>query len=125
MCYWLFFIAFLFTPWRSFTGLLAAPVHAIDIGDVFFGGQLKTRTLGDFITPIVRASIVIACVIAFLILLGGGITMISSAGNPQAQEKGKGAVTAGVTGLVLVISAYWIVQIIEVLTGINLLNPSL
>jgi len=102
----------------------ASPAYAdINIGDVY---PLATgRTLGDYITPLVRFAVVGAGVIAFLLFLGGGIAMIAGAGNPQQQEKGQAALTAGVIGLALVVTAYWIVQIVQVLTGVNLLNPSL
>jgi hypothetical protein len=103
--------------------LSASPARALDIGKTY---SLATdRTLGDYITPLVSFAVVGAGLIAFLLFLGGGIAMIAGAGNPQQQEKGKSALTAGVIGLALVVSAFWIVQIIEVLTGLNLLNPSL
>jgi hypothetical protein len=97
---------------------------AIDIRDYYPLAQ-KGYTLGDYASSLVKASIIGAGLIAFLLFLGGGLTMITSAGNPQDQQKGKNAVTAGVMGLVLVVAAYWIVQIIEVITGVNILNPSL
>jgi hypothetical protein len=51
--------------------------------------------------------------------------MISSAGNPQKNQQASSAITAGVVGLVLVFSAYWIIQLLEALTGLALLNPGL
>lgn len=97
---------------------------AINIQEIF---PLATAgySLGDYITPLLSFSIIGAGLIAFLLFIGGGITMIASSGNPQDQQKGKNAVTAGVMGLVLVVSAYWITQILEVLTGIDLLNPGI
>jgi hypothetical protein len=105
--------------------LSASPAHAapFNIGDVY--PLASGRTLGDYITPLVSFAVVGAGLIAFLLFLGGGIAMIAGAGNPQQQEKGRAALTAGVIGLALVVTAYWIVQIIEVLTGLNLLNPGL
>jgi hypothetical protein len=104
--------------------LLPPPAHAaVSIQKVYL--LATNKTLSRYITPLLKASIVGAGVIAFLLFLGGGFTMITSAGNPQDQQKGKSAVTAGVMGLVLVVSAYWIVQIIGVLTGIDLLRPDI
>lgn len=51
--------------------------------------------------------------------------MISSAGNPQKKQQASSALTASVVGLVLVFSAYWIVQLLEVLTGLSFLDPGL
>jgi len=104
--------------------LSAFPAHAaFNIGDVY--PLASGRTLGDYITPLVSFAVVGAGLIAFLLFLGGGIAMIAGSGNPQQQEKGRSALTAGVIGLALVVTAYWIVQIVQVLTGLNLLNPSL
>lgn len=86
---------------------------------------LAGRTLGEYVSPLLNAAIVGAGVIAFILVLAGGLGMITSAGNTQQQEKGKNAATAGVMGLVLVISAYWIIRIIEVITSLNILNPGL
>jgi len=100
--------------------------YALNIGDIYpLANAIGNRTLGNYITPLLRASIVGAGVIAFLIFLGGGVMIIANAGNPKQVESGKNAITAGITGLVLVITAYWIIQIVEVLTGLDLLNPGI
>lgn len=83
------------------------------------------RTLGQYVSALLKASILGAAVIAFLLFLGGGMTMISSSGDPQRQQQGKTAITAGVLGLVLVVSAFWIIELIEILTGLELTNPPL
>lgn len=101
---------------------LSAPASAVDIGDAFTLVPAG-RTLGSYVGPVLRAAIIGAGVITFLLFLGGGFTIITSAGSSQKNEKGKSAITAGVAGLVLVVSAYWIVQLISEFTGIDLLNP--
>ena len=87
-----------------------------------FGG---TRTIGNFIAPFLYTAIIGAGLVSFILIVGAGVTMIASAGDKQAQEKGKNAITAGVIGLVLVFAAYWIIEIIQVLTGIDILQPNL
>lgn len=83
------------------------------------------KPLGTYVTYLTRAAVLGAGVITFLLIIGGGIGMIASAGNAQQQEKSKSAVTAGVMGLALVIGAYWILQILSLFTGIDLLNPGI
>ena len=109
----------LLTPYS----LLLTPAYALDIKSAYPLAQ--GRTLGNYITPLLKASLIGAALIAFLIFLGGGVAVIASAGNPKQTEGGKNAITAGVIGLVLVVSAYWIVQIVEILTGLDLLNPGI
>jgi hypothetical protein len=50
--------------------------------------------------------------------------MIMGAGqdNPEAAAKGKQAATSAVIGFIIIFAAYWIIQIIETVTGLNILN---
>ncbi len=107
------------------TSAVYAQPPPVDIATAYplaFGG---TRTLGDYISPLLTTAMVGAGLISFLLIIGAGIAMISSAGNPQQNEKGKNAATAGVMGLGLVFGAFWIIRIIEVLTGIAILTSGL
>ena len=98
----------------------------VNIVNIYFDGSLEDRTLGDYVSAILRASVLIAAIIAFLLIIGGGITIISSAGNPERQQQGKSAITAGGVGLLLVFSAFWIIQLLEILLDYpGLLNTGL
>lgn len=59
----------------------------------------------------------------FLLVLGG-IGVIAGAGgdNPERAAKGKQAVTSAIIGFIIIIVAYWIIQIIENITGITILS---
>lgn len=83
------------------------------------------ETFGDLVTVIVKNAFVIAGVIAFLLLVFGAFTIIigAGAGDTKQLEKGKQAITGAVIGLIVVIGSFWIVQILETLTGISLLGP--
>ena len=68
---------------------------------------------------LVSTAITIAGIILLFLLVGGGIAMIAGAGsdNPEQVQKGKQAATSAVVGFIVVFVAYWIVRLIEVLTG--------
>jgi len=51
--------------------------------------------------------------------------MIANPGNPEKQEQGKKAVTAAIAGFLIIFCSYWIIQIIQVLTGLQILNTNL
>lgn len=102
----------------------ASDVYAIDIRNVYPLAQ-DSRTLGFYLSPLVSTAVLGAGLVALLLVIGGGLAMIIGAGNPQSQEKGRNAVSAGVLGFILVVSAYWIVQILEILFGVDLLNPGI
>ncbi len=70
--------------------------------------------------------LILAGVIFFFLMLGGGFMMIKSAGsdgNAQDAAKAKAAVTFAVIGFLLVISAYFILQIVGTVTGVDFINP--
>ena len=101
---------------------------AFNIGEEFFGKRgisyvAEEGGVGKLVSIILQASLSIAGVVLLFLLIGGGIGMIAGAGkdNPEQTAKGKQAVTSAVLGFVVVFAAYWIVQLIEELTGLPLL----
>jgi len=49
--------------------------------------------------------------------------MITSAGNPDKQKEGSQMITGAVMGFAVIFGAYWIVQLLELILGVNILNP--
>ncbi len=84
------------------------------------------KNFGDLINVIVKNVFVLTGVILFVLLIFGGLQFIISAGSgdKEGAAKGKNAITAAVIGFLIIFAAYWIVQIIEVITGIKIFNPS-
>lgn len=82
-------------------------------------------TLGDLINVLVKNIFVLAGVLLFILLIFGGLQVIvkAGAGEPEAAGRGKNAVTAALIGFALILAAYWIVQIIEYITGIKIFAP--
>jgi hypothetical protein len=93
---------------------------AVDIGKEFGSPLGQGKTLGDLVSIVVSASFVIAGVILLFFLVAGGISIIAGAGNdnPEQLEKGKKAATSAVIGFIIVFVAYWIIRIIEAMTGV-------
>ena len=102
----------------------------INIGEKFLGKDhflVKSKDLtgvGTLTSIIISNALVIAGVIVLFFFIAGGIGMISGAGkdNPEKAEKSKKTITSAVIGFVVIFAAYWIVQIIGKITGINLLG---
>jgi hypothetical protein len=54
----------------------------------------------------------------FLLIFGGiSIMMGAGSGNKDDVAKGKKAVTAAVAGFLIIFCAYWIIRIVEIITG--------
>lgn len=84
---------------------------------------------GILISTLLPNILIFAGVIFFGLIIGGGFSMIAGAGkeeNAQDKAKAQGAITYGVIGFLLVISAYFILQIIGVVltgSGTTFTNP--
>ncbi|MBI3342643.1 hypothetical protein HY032_00620 [Candidatus Gottesmanbacteria bacterium] len=92
--------------------------------------QGTSPTFGNFqtysvlVNVIIRNAYVLAGIISFLLLVFGGFGVILAAGSGDTKEleKGKQTITYAILGLILVVTSYWIVQIIEKVTGLSLLQ---
>ena len=80
---------------------------------------------GALISALLPNLYILAGLILFILLLFGGFGIIMGAqgGNPEQAGKGKNAITAALLGFGLIFASYWIIQIIQWITGINILNP--
>lgn len=94
--------------------------------------QNYTRTgnynfpIGQLISIVLPNVLVLAGAIFFILILAGGVGMVAGAGKESsAQDKAKaqGAITYGVIGFLLVISAYFILQIVGKIIGVDFINP--
>jgi len=87
-------------------------------------GEPTYSSIGSFISAILPNFYVIAGVIAFVLVLIAGLMFIINAGKGESEQakKWQGTLTASVAGLLIIFLSYWIIQIIEVITGIEIFN---
>ncbi len=99
-------------------------VFALDLGTV---APSPIASFGDLVNIIVKNAFMLAAVLTFLLLvLGGfGVIMGAGAGDTKKLEQGQKTITGAVLGLILIVVSYWIVQILEKLTGMTLLSAPL
>lgn len=99
----------------------------IDIKQKLFGSTGSTPTspgeIGAFITNFLSNALIIAGLILLVFMIVGGITMIANAGseNSERLEKGKKAIMSALIGFIVVFAAYWIVQLISKVTGVDII----
>lgn len=99
---------------------------AVSIGDTFLGTGSSVSNLTDIgalVSRTIQLSFSAAGIILLFLFVAGGIGIIASAGsdNPEGVEKGKKAISAAITGFIVVFASYWIVKLIEIITGIIIL----
>jgi len=86
------------------------------------GGTLPVFTVAQFITWIIRIIIIAAFVISFIFLLIGGIRWILAGGEEKAIGSARGQVTGALIGLVIVLSAFAIIKLIETFFGVVIIS---
>ncbi len=101
-------------------------VQAINIGDEY-GVSSVFPDLGSLISVLINNIYYIAGILILFFLIFGGVTIIMGAGsgNSEKLEKGGKAVTMAVVGFAVVVLSWFIVKIVEVVTGVDIFNSGL
>lgn len=86
-----------------------------------FEGLVNLK-VGGIVTGGITLALVIAAVVFFFILVVGGIRWILSGGDKAQTEGARGQITAALIGLVIVFSAWAILQIVSQLFDLEILQ---
>lgn len=76
----------------------------------------------NLVAAILPTIYIIAAFILFLYFIFGGFTMLSAGSDPKKTESGQQALTNAIIGFVLIFTSYWIIQIIQIITGVPILK---
>lgn len=77
--------------------------------------------LFSIVSVILRNIYVIAAIILFVMILIGGLGMIISAGDAEKQKQSSKTLGSAVTGFLILFLSYWILKLIQFLTGVQLI----
>jgi len=85
------------------------------------------QTVGGLISAILPNLYVAAGLILLFFLIFGGVMVILGAGKGESQqaEQGKKIITRTIIGFLIIFLSYWIIRIIEIITGVKILSSSL
>lgn len=81
-------------------------------------------SIGNLISCVLPNIYIFAGVILFVLMIVGGIGIIKSAhgGNEEGLKKGQQAVTSALIGFLLIFVSYWIIQLVQIITGTQVFN---
>lgn len=99
----IFLLAFLLTP-----NVFAAKCVPTAIGCIDISGP------SEFVDTVLKLAIGLAGGIAMLLIIFGGIQILTSAGNPEKVKAGKEMITSAIAGLLLIVFSVFILRIIGV-----------
>jgi hypothetical protein len=77
-------------------------------------------TIPNLISAFILIALIAAALIFFFMLIIGGIKYITSGGDKGKAETARGMITAALIGLVIVFSAWAIVQLIQAFFGVSI-----
>ena len=94
---------------------------AVTIPNVGNGFKFDTGTPGDIVGKLLPYAMVVAGLAMLVMLIWGGITLMTAAGNPAKSKEGYGKIQAGLIGFVIVFITYFVAQIVQVVLGVKFL----
>ena len=83
------------------------------------GLKPEFKDFGSIISSLLPFLFAGAGLLLLLYLLYGGLSLMLSRGDPKAVQGAKDKITGAVVGFVIVFVAYWLVQIIGTILGIE------
>lgn len=101
-------------------------VYAFEISQPLFefqpGAESVSKDPTLLISQILPNIYVAAGVILLIYLVAGGFAVITASGSAEKAAGGQKAITNALLGFLIIFASYWIIQLIQVLTGIPILG---
>lgn len=103
---------------------------AFNLGEAFLLKEGGSSVKDSFATPSILISLIvnniygIATVVLFFFILAGGLGILLNPGNPDKSKQGAKTITTALIGFLILFSSYWIIRIIEAITGIQILGTA-
>jgi len=81
----------------------------------------RLSTFGGIISRLLEFAFPLAGMILFVMIVVGGFQMLTGAAGQKGLEEGRKKVTTAILGFLLLFSAYWIAQLLELVFNIQIL----
>lgn len=79
------------------------------------------QEVGAVFSSLLNYIYVAAGLLLLLMLITGGVTLMTAAGDQNKTKEGYGRIQAGIIGFLIVFISYFVVQIVEVVLGVKIL----
>jgi succinate dehydrogenase hydrophobic anchor subunit len=92
----------------------------VKINDQIIEGPLQFNTLAEIVSRVVNFFLIpISGVILLLVFIWAGYDFMTSEGNPEKIKLAQAKITTGIIGIVLLVLAFLIVKVVELILGIR------
>lgn len=89
------------------------------VNNIFFNANGSVN-LGGIINRLLTFIFPLAGILLFIMITWGGFEMLTGTMNKKSTDAGQQRVTAAVVGFLLLFVSYWIIQMVEFITGVNI-----
>ncbi|MBI2464572.1 hypothetical protein HYV64_00360 [Candidatus Shapirobacteria bacterium] len=81
----------------------------------------KFPNLGSVVNAALPYVYVIAGLAMLLMIISGGIGLMTAGGDPAKSKSGYGKISAGIIGFIIIFIAYFVAQLVQVVFGVKFL----
>lgn len=85
------------------------------------GFKFENATFGTIVSQLLTYIYPLAGIILLVMLISGGITLMTAAGNPTKSKSGYGRITSALIGFAIIFVSYFVLQLVEVLLGVQII----
>ena len=85
------------------------------------GFKFSGKSIGDIVSALLPYIYVLAGLGLLVMLIAGGIGLMTGGGDPGKIKVGYGKIVNAVIGFLIVFISYFVVQLVEVILGVNIL----
>ena len=96
-------------------------VHAADVV-IPAPPNIRIQNIGSLMSALVGTMLIIAALLAFLYLILGGISWITSGGDKAGMEAARNKITHAIVGLIIVGAAWAIMVLVQSFLGITIIG---
>jgi hypothetical protein len=95
---------------------------AVSINNTTYAPALFNN-LGELVSVLLPNIYVLAGILLLVLMIGGGLAVIAGGQESDPRKTGQGttAITSALIGFLIIFCSYWIIQIVEVITGFKIL----
>jgi len=101
--------------------ILNSPPYEIPDYPVTANFKFQNSTLGEIISMALQYIYVLAGLSLLVMLILGGIQLMSAAGDEEAMKAGYGKLKTAGIGFLIIFVSYFVVQLVEVVLGVKIL----
>lgn len=84
--------------------------------------NLNNTTIGQIVTQLLPYVYVAAGMLMMAMIIIGGISLMTAAGDQNQTAAGYGKIKAGIIGFLIIFVSYFVFQLVGMLLGVNILE---